>query len=99
MSDYCRRALPRWRTRFGRFVAEVGVPEIHKALRNHPDPEVRVTKGAIYEWLQGHRPSPDRARALVELSRGRLSLDAIYSHRRERDRLVREESQEGDGRG
>jgi hypothetical protein len=44
------------------------------------DPDLRVTNQAVYEWLQGHAPRPARALALVELSGGRLTLEAIYAH-------------------
>jgi len=80
---------PRWESEFGRWVAEYGVSAIVEALAN--DPQLRVTKHAVYEWLRGHAPHPDRARALVRLSRGRLTLEAIYQHvREERERLRRE---------
>lgn len=82
MSDsYCRRALPRWHTRFGQAIGDLGVSTIVDALGR--DPDLRVTSTAVYEWLQGHEPRPERARALVEISGGRLTLDMIYSHRSE----------------
>ncbi len=84
-SEYCRRALPRWSTRFGRVVAEIGVPEIAKALAS--DPALKVPKRAVYSWLEGHEPRPDRARALVRISGGKLSLETIYGHKRELARL------------
>ena len=31
--SYCHRALPRWHTRFGQAVAEIGVPTIVDALK------------------------------------------------------------------
>ena len=76
------RAVPsRWETEFGRWVADVGVARIVKALAD--DPDLRVTNQAVYEWLQGHAPRPARAMALVELSGGHLTLEAIYGHGRE----------------
>jgi len=94
-SGYCRRALPRWSTRFGKVVREIGVPQIAKALAS--DPDLRVTKTAIYDWIAGGTtPRPDRARAIVKLSRGKLDLDAIYSHRRELERLRRESGNGGE---
>jgi hypothetical protein len=45
------------------------------------DPALRVTTNAVYEWMQGHPPRIDRARALVELSCGRLTIESIYRHR------------------
>jgi hypothetical protein len=68
------------------------VPRIVDALG--ADPDLRVTNQAVYEWLQGHAPRPARAAALVKLSRGRLTLEAIYNHslevRRSPDATVRE---------
>ena len=43
----------------------------------------RVTNQAVYKWLEGHAPRPARAIALVEMSCGRLTLEAIYEHSRE----------------
>lgn len=73
----------RWDTEFGRWVGEFGPSRIVAALGRNP--ELSVTNGAVYEWLRGHQPRPDRAIALVEMSGGRLSLDAIYRHGREID--------------
>ena len=73
-----KRVPSRWETDFGRWVADFGVPQIVKALAR--DPELRVTNQAVYEWLQGHPPRPARAMALVEMSGGRLTLEAIYEH-------------------
>jgi hypothetical protein len=61
-------------------VGDFGVPRIVAALAR--DPDLRVTNQAVYEWLQGHAPRPARAMALVELSGGRLTLEAIYEHGR-----------------
>jgi len=76
-----KRVPSRWETDFGRWVADFGVPQIVKALAR--DPELRVTNQAVYEWLQGHPPRPARAMALVKLSGGQLTLEAIYEHSRE----------------
>ncbi len=73
-----RRAPSRWQTDFGRWVGDTGVPRIVAALAR--DPDLRVTNQAVYEWLQGHSPRPTRAIALVEMSEGRLTLEAIYRH-------------------
>jgi len=56
----------------------MGPGAIVDALR--PDPELRVTIGCVYGWVAGTAPRPERARALVELSDGRLSLDDVYEH-------------------
>ncbi len=76
-----KRVPTRWQTEFGRWVGDFGVPQIVKALAR--DPDLRVTNQAVYEWLQGHPPRPARAMALVDLSGGRLTLEAIYEHGRE----------------
>jgi len=76
-----KRVPSRWQTEFGRWVGDVDIPQIVKALAR--DPDLRVTNQAVYQWLQGHPPRPARAMALVELSGGRLTLEAIYEHGRE----------------
>ena len=73
-----KRVPDRWQTEFGRWVADFGVPNIVAGLAH--DPDLRVTNQAVYEWLQGHAPQPARAMALVEMSEGRLTLEAIYKH-------------------
>lgn len=76
-----KRDPNRWQTDFGRWVADFGVPRIVAVLGQ--DPNLRVTKHAVYHWLKGYAPRPDRALALVEMSGGRLTLDAIYQHGRQ----------------
>ena len=76
-----KRVPDRWQTDFGRWVADFGVPRIVAGLAH--DPDLRVTNQAVYEWLQGHAPHPARAMALVEMSGGRLTLEAIYQHSRQ----------------
>ncbi len=73
-----KRVPDRWQTEFVRWVADFGVPRIVAGLAH--DPDLRVTNQAVYEWLQGHAPQPARAMALVEMSSGRLTLEAIYKH-------------------
>jgi len=75
-----KRAPLRWQTDFGRWVSDVGVSHIVSALG--VDPALRITNQTVYEWLQGHAPSPHRAIALVQISGGRLTLEAIYEHGR-----------------
>ena len=89
-----KRVPSRWETEFGRWVADFGVPRIVKALAR--DPELRVTNQAVYEWLQGHPPRPARAMALVELSGGRLTLEAIYEHGQQVRQPQESAAQEGD---
>ena len=76
-----RRTPSRWETEFGRWVGDFGVSRIVSALAY--DPDLRITNQTVYEWLQGHAPHPSRAMALVQMSGGRLTLDAIYGHGRE----------------
>ena len=88
-----RHALPRWQTRFGRWVDDVGVNAIVAELR--PDPSLRCTSKAVRQWLKGHAPRPERARALVQFSQRierPISLDAIYSHRFELEDLRRRDA-------
>ena len=73
-----KRDPNRWQTEFGRWVADFGVPRIVAGLAD--DPALRITNQTVYEWLQGHAPQPARAMALVEMSQGRLTLEAIYGH-------------------
>lgn len=90
-----RHALPRWQTRFGQWIGDVGVPRIVEELAG--DPDIRVTKSAVYKWLEGHAPTPDRAGALVQLARrieDPLSMEAIYSHRFELKKLRRQRTAE-----
>ncbi|MBN1459156.1 MAG: hypothetical protein JXA57_06440 [Armatimonadetes bacterium] len=91
-----KRDPERWETEFGRWVADFGVPQIVKALAR--DPDLRVTNQAVYEWLQGHPPRPARAMALVELSGGRLTLEAIYQHGRQIHQLQCRDTREDDSR-
>ena len=76
-----KRDPDRWQTEFGRWVADFGVPRIVAGLAH--DPNLRITNQTVYEWLQGHAPQPARAMALVEMSQGRLTLEAIYQHSRQ----------------
>lgn len=76
-----KRDPDRWQTEFGRWVADFGVPRIVAVLGQ--DPDLRVTKHAVYHWLKGYAPRPDRALALVEMSQGRLTLESIYQHGRQ----------------
>jgi hypothetical protein len=59
----------------------VTVPVIVRTLE--PDPALKVTPTCVYQWVKGHQPRPARAQALVDMSDGRLTLEAIYSHPRE----------------
>ena len=103
--SYCRGALPhlggrprqdlRWQTNFGQWVGEVGVPAIVSELET--DPDLRVSAKAVYSWLRGCEPRPDRARALVNLSGGAITLNMIYCHRRDLERLRRAAEAEGAG--
>lgn len=81
-----RRAPRRWQTQFGQWISDVGVSRIVATLA--PDPDLRITNQTVYEWLQGHPPHPSRAIALVAMSDGRLTLDAIYQHSREVKQLT-----------
>jgi len=76
------REYRRWRTRFGSWIGDFGVSRIVIELGRSPD--TAVTPQAVYGWLAGETsPLPSRAQALVELSQGSLTMDAIYAHRQE----------------
>lgn len=87
--SFCQRSLPRWNTPFGRWVASVGIDTIVDELKK--DPNLQVTPQAVRQWLHGHEPRPARARALVAMSKGAITLETIYSHRTQLAEL-REES-------
>jgi hypothetical protein len=68
-----------WSTPFGRFVSEYGVPALARDLTARG---AQVLPASIYKWVAGStEPRPQMARMMRELSRGRLSFDAIYMHR------------------
>ena len=74
-----RRRVQGWDTDFGRFVSEYGVPALARDLSAQGAP---VIPSSIYKWMAGVcNPRPQLARQLVSLSAGRLSLEAIFSHR------------------
>ena len=95
--SFTHRALPRWHTRLGIWIDDVGVETIVEAFSH--DPELRCTVSAVREWLRGHEPRPMRALALVALSQDLnrpISLEAIYSHRKELEVLLRDEISSSD---
>lgn len=70
------RTATRWRTAFGSWVGTYTVPRLCSDLG--------VTSNAVYSWVAGrHIPDPARASAMVELSRGAISMQQIYQHRTE----------------
>jgi hypothetical protein len=83
-----------WETELGRWASDFGVSRIVEALAH--DPNLRVTNQAVYEWPQSHAPRPARAMALVELSGGRLTLEAICEHGSEIRRSQGPAAPEGD---
>ena len=62
----------RWRTRLGRWVEGYTVRVLA--------PRVGVTPKRIYGWLGGDGVPRDRAIAMVELSRGALTLEDVFRH-------------------
>lgn len=83
------RGRGRWETRFGAWVSRVTVEQIVAELSVSKLTE--VTNQGVYRWLAGATsPTPDRARALVNISGGALTIDAIYSHRDEMNNQVDE---------
>lgn len=73
-----QRDFRRRRTRFGRWIAAFGVPRLRVSLQARGEP---ITTSAPYNWLAGrHAPRPRTAMLLVQLSRGRITLDDIHAH-------------------
>lgn len=76
-----RRSDSRWRTRFGGFVHEYGVPNLARDLQLAGAP---VSGSAVYKWIRGATsPRPEVAQRMVVLSGGRLALDEVFAHRAE----------------
>jgi len=76
-----RRSRARWSTTFGRWVSDYGVRRVVVDLsaRGHA-----VTVKCVYHWLSGMgRPDIERATALSDISRGRVSVQDIAHHRAE----------------
>src|SRR5262245_16172151 len=74
-----RRADGRWSTRFGAWVSSVTVAGVLRGLhtRGHP-----LTKQAVYQWVSGATlPRLPIATALVDLSRGRITVADMLEHR------------------
>jgi hypothetical protein len=77
-----RRIEERWRTPFGGWVGRVTVAGIVNELGKNPALAVRPSQ--VYAWVAGiAMPRPSRALALVRMSRGTITLDAIYRHGQE----------------
>lgn len=75
-----RREPRRWRTRFGSFVARVGVPTLTQRLHSVGQP---LTHKAVYNWLAGiSSPRPETAEAMVTIARGAIRVADVYAHRR-----------------
>jgi hypothetical protein len=74
-----RRCVERWRTPLGRFVGEFGVARLTAAFAARGDP---ISGRLAYAWLAGAvMPRPERALALVALSRGRLTMAEVFGQR------------------
>jgi hypothetical protein len=75
-----RREPRRWRTKFGRWVRQMGVPAISSKLHAAGYP---VTHQAVYGWLAGRVvPRTDAARALITISDGALHLEDLCAQRK-----------------
>lgn len=61
----------------GEFIAHFGAAALARALRVDPS--------TITLWKQGKsQPTPERAKAIVALAKGRLTLEGVYRLRGER---------------
>lgn len=68
-------------TAFGQWIALTGVRAIQADLATQG---LRVHSTAIYHWISGRAaPRITHAAALVRMSAGQLTLDAIYRHSEE----------------
>lgn len=71
----------RWTTHFGQWVCDVGAADLSSQLCAIGQP---VTPSAVYKWMAGVRaPRAGCALAIVRISRGAVTLDDVYGHRRE----------------
>jgi hypothetical protein len=78
-----------WEGPLGSYVSDLSAVGVSRILSHWGQPR---TTSAIYKWLSGAAvPDIRAARVLVSASRGRLSLDDIYSHS--------EKVKHGDGNG
>lgn len=83
--------MPRWTarpwitTRFGGWVAQVGVPrlttEFADLCAQQGTPELRVTRNAVYDWLHGRRfPLGVRLILLARLGEGSITETDVLQH-------------------
>lgn len=73
-----RRGDGRWSTPFGAWVSGYTTMRLVAAMTDAGCP---VERHIVYHWLAGrYCPRPSAARAMVALSDGALTLDAIYEH-------------------
>lgn len=71
-----RRIVIRYRTPFGRWVANYGVCRLASA--------VDVAPTTVYGWLSGTKtPQPARAIAIVTVSGGAVKLEDVFAHRQQ----------------
>lgn len=74
-----RRVAHRWITPFGKFVNQLTVRGLLRAMHQRGYP---ISAYAIYHWLDGSTcPRVEHAIAMVKISQGSISLDDIYSQR------------------
>lgn len=70
----------RRRSQLGSWMTRYGVRRLTKTMIAAGEP---VTEMAVYNWLAGrHVPRTSSAIAIVSISRGRVSLEDIFRHRR-----------------
>lgn len=71
---------PPARTKFERFVEEITARELAVQLANRGT-STRASLGVIYAWIRGeHEPRSPKRRAIVQISRGKLTLEDIDAH-------------------
>lgn len=71
-------------SKFARWVRQYGVKKLADTMTNRGK-ETRVSFGMVYQWLRReHEPRGPKARLIVKLSDGAVSLDDLHEHFAER---------------
>lgn len=67
-------------SKFARWVRGYGVKKLAEAMTNRGS-ATRVSFGAVYQWLRcEHEPRGPKARLIVKLSEGALTLEDVAAH-------------------
>lgn len=67
-------------TKFSKWLKDFGIQNLVSAMREK-GPDYAITISAAYQWARReHEPRPKKARALIEISRGAITLQDIADH-------------------